>query len=69
MSEEKEFRLSYYSEYTKSEFRALDIETVLIKCYRNRNKKAPAWIDMDSGELTAFRSRAWINERKSRVFR
>ncbi len=68
MSEGTEFILPYSSEYTKAQFRKLKTESVLIKCYRNRNKKTPAWIDMEPGESTAFKSRAQINDHKSTEF-
>ncbi|KAK2464374.1 hypothetical protein APHAL10511_003520 [Amanita phalloides] len=46
VSEEGEFRKSYINEYSEFEFKALNIETMMIKCYRGREGgSAPAWID------------------------
>ena len=49
VSEEREFRKFFYTEYTRREFRALSTEKTTIKCYRDRKSKAPAWIDMAPG--------------------
>ena len=47
VSEEKAFRASYERVLYKSDFGALKTISVEIKCYRNRKKEAPAWIDLD----------------------
>ncbi|KAF8632108.1 hypothetical protein AX15_002039 [Amanita polypyramis BW_CC] len=43
--EEREFRRSFFTEYTQKAFRALSTKEVTIKCYRDRKNGAPAWID------------------------
>ncbi|KAF8632110.1 hypothetical protein AX15_002041 [Amanita polypyramis BW_CC] len=45
VEEEEEFREPFYTEYDRHDFQALTIKKVMIKCYRDRNNKAPAWID------------------------
>ncbi|KAF8624902.1 hypothetical protein AX14_011703 [Amanita brunnescens Koide BX004] len=47
VSEETEFRASFHRVLSKPEFRALKTLSEGIKCYRNRRKSAPAWIDAD----------------------
>jgi len=47
VSEETEFRASFYNVLNKSQFRALKTKAVDIICYRNRRDKPPAWIDLD----------------------
>ncbi|KAF8626057.1 hypothetical protein AX15_005102 [Amanita polypyramis BW_CC] len=47
VSEEKEFREPFRSEYTWNEFQVLSKKEVTIKCYRDRKNKAPSWIDTD----------------------
>jgi len=47
VSEETEFRKSYEIVLSKSAFGPRKTVSVDIKCYRNRRKGAPAWIDLD----------------------
>lgn len=47
VSEETEFRASFHLTLSKSMFRTLKTYSVDIKCYRNRRKSAPNWIDID----------------------
>ncbi|KAF8632488.1 hypothetical protein AX15_001857 [Amanita polypyramis BW_CC] len=46
VSEDKEFRRSFVSEYTQAEFDALPTKKFMIRCYRDREAKTPAWLDM-----------------------
>ncbi|KAF8691922.1 hypothetical protein AX14_002706 [Amanita brunnescens Koide BX004] len=47
VSEETEFRTTYYRILSKSDFRTMKTHSVEIKCYRNRRQNAPEWIDLD----------------------
>ena len=47
VSEETEFRESYQLVLSKSRLRALKTHSEEIKCYRNRRKSTPDWIDID----------------------
>ncbi|KAF8621250.1 hypothetical protein AX15_007934, partial [Amanita polypyramis BW_CC] len=49
VSEEKEFRKSFYNEYTRDGLNALSTYELTIKCYRGRNSNAPSWVDVDPG--------------------
>ncbi|KAK2462940.1 hypothetical protein APHAL10511_005138 [Amanita phalloides] len=45
VSEEKEFKQSFYTEYNETEFRGLSTISEDILCYRNRWSNVPLWID------------------------
>ena len=61
VSEETEFRASYYDVLSKSQFRALKTKAISIKCYRNRRGNPPVWIDLDPGVWSVALSNTQAN--------
>ena len=51
VSEEKEFRKTYFHELPRRQFEEFDTVELVLKCYRGRAAKAPLWLDLEPGIL------------------
>jgi len=49
VSEEKEFRKTYFHELPRRQFEEFDTVELVLKCYRGRAAKAPLWLDLEPG--------------------
>ncbi|KAF8333728.1 hypothetical protein F5887DRAFT_1286197 [Amanita rubescens] len=47
VSEEKEFRKTYFHELPRRQFEEFDTVELVLKCYRGRAAKAPLWLDLE----------------------
>ena len=49
VSEEKEFRKTYFHELPRNQFEEFNSVELVLMCYRGRAAKAPQWLDLDQG--------------------
>ena len=46
MSEETEFRETFFAQYSPAQFQSWDREMTYLYCYRGSATEAPVWVDM-----------------------